>query len=652
MHVRFAAILLFALSPAAARAEENAAVATAQVTREMTDGIAQRGQQSVLKAYCDYAGKLLDDSAGSKTWSDKTGNCRLKWVDHLLRHPLEVFTAGEQFTAQVHQALQNPSTGLTQAISIVGGKLDAAGPGATSAVAANPGDALQTVKHALAAAKRATSEAWAPLSHAEQTELAQTVYPVTTGEATSGAFLAKARGRRVCDLAEKLDRAALVRSAHALAPLADPALLARLAELRSSGPVRVAGAEGEIYAIVATDSGKIIVGGPAANTYRLDEMLDVAAVIDVGGNDNYLEGTVDQRRPVLVLLDLAGNDTYRAARPGAQGAAIGGAALLVDRSGNDVYEAKDVAQGACLAGVGMLIDMAGNDSYRAMRRVQGSAVAGIALLVDRAGKDEYRCALWGQGCGGPLGGGVLDDLAGKDHYFAGGHYPDPYDDSPGFDAWSQGVGCGPRGTANGGIGVLLDGGGDDVYECDYFSHGGGYWFAAGFARDFGGNDQRVGATRTMLDGTPRKEVRFLRYGVGYAAHYAIGLVIDDDGNDEYGADMAGCGFAWDISVAGLLDFGGNDRYTATGGSNQGQAAQLGMAVLFDQSGDDQYAGTTAGFASGSPEYHRLPTGGGDFSFVVDYGGSDKYAVAVANNAVHQRGAAGGFIIDRAAPPPR
>ena len=48
------------------------------------------------------------------------------------------------------------------------------------------------------------------------------------------------------------------------------------------------------------------------------------------------------------------------------------------------------------------------------------------------------------------------------------------------------------------IEVLLDGGGDDTYEFDYISHGGGYWFAAGFARDFGGNDQRLGATAEPL----------------------------------------------------------------------------------------------------------------------------------------------------------
>ena len=139
-----------------------------------------------------------------------------------------------------------------------------------------------------------------------------------------------------------------------------------------------------------------------------------------------------------------------------------------------------MAQGSALGGVGILVDYAGNDVYAGYRRVQGQAVGGIGILIDREGNDRYHAAMWAQGFGGPLGFGLLDDLAGKDHYSLGGLYPNSFKpETPGYEGWGQGVGAGLRQVANGGIGVLLDGGGDDLYEYDYMAQGGGYWFGVG-----------------------------------------------------------------------------------------------------------------------------------------------------------------------------
>jgi len=89
--------------------------------------------------------------------------------------------------------------------------------------------------------------------------------------------------------------------------------------------------------------------------------------------------------------------------------------------------------------------------------------------------------MWAQGFGGPLGFGLLDDLTGKDHYSLGGLYTNSFKpETPGYEGWGQGVGAGLRQIANGGIGVLLDGGGDDLYEYDYMAQGGGYWFGVGW----------------------------------------------------------------------------------------------------------------------------------------------------------------------------
>jgi hypothetical protein len=366
-------------------------------------------------------------------------------------------------------------------------------------------------------------------------------------------------------------------------------------------------------------------------------------VVDPGGDDVYREGAVSAARPVLVLADLEGNDRYQGKQPGIQGGAVCGVSMLVDFDGDDSYEAGDVAQGASVAGVGILMDHAGNDSYRGLRRVQGSALGGIAALIDRAGNDSYRGALYAQGVGGVLGFGLLDDLAGDDHYYAGGMWKDGYDDSPGYDGWSQGVGSGARGIANGGIGVLLDGGGDDIYECDYFSHGGGYWFAVGIARDFGGNDRRLGATRLAYDGSERTEQRFLRWGVGWQAHYGLGFILDDAGDDVYSGDIVGLAFSWDVGLACILDFGGNDQYQMSYGAQGQQAA---FAILFDAGGDDTYGGTNYGGAPAEITYHPVPDCGGNFAFSINLGGHNLYGGEALEEVVLERGSAGGFWINR------
>jgi hypothetical protein len=346
---------------------------------------------------------------------------------------------------------------------------------------------------------------------------------------------------------------------------------------------------------------------------------------------------------------LDGDDSYRGTKPGVQGSAILGISMLLDLAGNDTYQAKDVAQASALGGAGILIDYDGNDSYVGVRRVQGQAFGGIGILVDRSGSDRYHGALWTQGMGGPLGFAVLEDVEGNDTFYTGGLYYDDYEETPGYDGWGQGVGGGPRAVANGGIGVILDGAGDDTYEFDYLSHGGGYWLGLGFARDFGGNDQRLGATRTTYNGGKRTERRYQRFGTGFGCHYAVGFCFDDAGDDVYHGSIMGLGHAWDCSVGGLYDFGGKDRYESTGGLTQGSAHQAGIAVLFDYRGDDYYRGYSQGNAPTNISYHPMPQCGGNFSFVIDYGGEDTYGCRAKNNKFSKRGSSSGFIIDRPSP---
>lgn len=444
------------------------------------------------------------------------------------------------------------------------------------------------------------------------------------------------------------------------APAVDVGSVLDSGKVVERAPIIVPGVKGEVLMEIKCPAGKIIVGGRGPNVYDIEKIPNLCAIIDLGGNDTYLEGMVSMNRPLLVIIDLQGDDLYRGKLPAIQGSAILGLSLLIDRQGNDQYQAKHLAQGSCLGGVGILLDMGGNDAYGGIRRVQGTALAGLGMLIDQGGNDNYHAAMWSQGLGHPLGFGLLDDVDGKDFYYTGGIYPDSYDDTPGYEGWGQGLGSGLRDIANGGIGVLLDGGGDDRYEYDYIAHGGGYWQGIGILRDFSGNDVHAGATEKEFNRGPRKERRFQRLGNGFGCHYAIGFLFDDFGNDTYASTIMNSGFGWDASSGFLVDFQGNDKYTAVGGGSDGNGAQASLGVLFDYDGDDIYSGRGQGYASPSinPEYHQMPGCGGNFAFVIDYGGDDKYGCGVANNGAYQRGAAGGYLIDRPVnpektiPPPR
>ncbi len=77
-----------------------------------------------------------------------------------------------------------------------------------------------------------------------------------------------------------------------------------------------------------------------------------------------------------------------------------------------------------------------------------------------------------------------------------------YPEDPRLRRLGQGVGAGIRQVASGGIGVILDNGGENTYEFDYLAHGGGYWCGLGFARDFGGNTKRLIARNRLQRRSP------------------------------------------------------------------------------------------------------------------------------------------------------
>ena len=81
---------------------------------EMISAIKTRGISDNFARFQRYAAYKLDGSAAPYTGSELTGNCRLSWYDHLLRHPLNAPAEAEEFTRNLHTILRDDSGRLAR----------------------------------------------------------------------------------------------------------------------------------------------------------------------------------------------------------------------------------------------------------------------------------------------------------------------------------------------------------------------------------------------------------------------------------------------------------------------------------------------------------------------------------------------------------
>ncbi|MDR2761319.1 MAG: hypothetical protein LBB88_01805 [Planctomycetaceae bacterium] len=619
---------------------------------EVINGLKSRNIIGKYERWKEYARTTLRNSAGINTGSELDGRSRLNWYKKLYNEPVYSIFEAEEFTRQLHDGLRGNHRLIAESMAIIRDKLDVSARNDNGIIfpkCETPIDAVSEIKRALISAQMHHARALSTLTSAEQTELVGNLVQtfVGTGCVNGHTIPSRTYGRRLLDMMEKIDKSAMHDAAEAFIPLTNKSLLDLLDQLPENAlPSTLIG--GQTFQRIVTSAGDIVIGGRGNNAYDLDgpDFRDVICIIDLGGDDNYRDGTCGLHRPVMLIIDLHGNDSYTGTRPGVQAGSILGVSVLIDVEGDDRYNAVDVAQGSSIGGIGLLFDFAGNDSYKGLRRVQAHALSGVGMIIDREGNDDYRAAMWAQAFGAPAGFGVLEDSTGNDHYYCGGLYIDSYPEHPGYDGWGQGIGAGIRQVANGGIGVLLEGAGDDIYEVDYFGHGGGYWLGAGFARDFGGDDIRHGTTLTAYNGTARRENKWTRFANGFGCHYSVGYCFDDEGNDVYGGTIMGTGMAWDLSMGYLCDFNGDNKFTATGGMTQGVGAEGSIGILFTYGGNDSFSGRNQAYANGNINYHSVANCGSNFSFVINYGGTDTYGSGAKNNVYVQRGSTGGFLIDR------
>ena len=186
---------------------------------EIVLGIRNRNITDRFARFQSYAAGRVSATAGSYTGSELTGNCRIRWYNHMMQNMLAAPAEAERFTHDLHVAALDEHEGLARILSIAAEKMDTGRrkprqtPPATSAA-----EALEVIKQALTEAQISYCAAPAPLNKAEISQLLTYAVPVLCTQNQVGHTLVdRGTGRQLCDLVEKMDRAALHAAAEALA---------------------------------------------------------------------------------------------------------------------------------------------------------------------------------------------------------------------------------------------------------------------------------------------------------------------------------------------------------------------------------------------------------------------------------------------------
>src|SRR6185295_12867898 len=145
-------------------------------------------------------------------------------------------------------------------------------------------------------------------------------------------------------------------------------------------------------------------------------------------------------------------------------------------------------------------------------------------------------------------------------------------------------GGGDNAFMSGGLGVLRDLSGNDVYLASIFAQASGYWFGTGILADGAGNDSYDGWWYTQgsdahaalcifedAGGDDKYDVTYpmnppYATNTGQGHDYSIGWHLDLGGNDVYRGPGLGLGGGNDNSGGFFVNLGGDDSYEAPGGT--------------------------------------------------------------------------------------
>jgi hypothetical protein len=594
---------------------------------------------SAIKAGMAAQGMKVEELGFFKQWAVDSF-FRLKVVDRLLDHPLDVVAYTESTAARTIQLELLPAGKMLDQWRVIDcgikpgdsarlwREVEAAakaGPAGTEGLSKPLGQAINLLLGSYTVGDKYLKQAVAKLSPYELDGLLGEAPDFWKDEDDSveksfSGKLHREFGREydtsrefkletLCVYVRKLDRHAL-----AMSGLAVTMAAAEARRLLAQGPIpfpheteakTVPGVDGGVMLSLETEFGRVVVGGAGDNVYH----DDCCILIDIGGDDRYMNragGAVGiLSKPFSTVIDLAGDDCYFSDRLFSQGAALFGAGVLIDCDGDDVYRAAHYSQGASEFGTGLLWDMSGTDIYDAGFFAQGASDFGAALLTDNSGNDSYRCWCYGQGFASTWAAGTLADMEGNDVYRAGGKYLHepllPHE----YRSFSHGFAIGRRPDAGGGVAFLCDRSGNDFYDGEVFCEATSYWYSLGMIWDGSGYDHYTAA----------------QYAQGVGIHLSIGVLVDEEGCDSYMTRLGPAqGQGHDLSVGALVDRKGDDYYCCSGG--QGIGLTNSAAFLIDEDGNDCYVTQDSLLGQGSSNFAR---GFGGMGLFVDLAGTDKYS---------------------------
>ncbi len=493
-------------------------------------------------------------------WSyEKESNpLQLTELTYLMRHPLAAGAVAKELSQQLVAPLHERNWRLDETIRRAAGLLDLDLPRFE-----DPGEiTFPRLLQIMEAAKKRVEQVLSRLTLEDRTLLEEKALRPWDDD----------KWNEVLDISMKLDRRELLA---AFSPLLSFLTRDNLSLLREDLIKRFGRNSGPILFEAVTPIGKVIVGGPGPNVYT----EDAALILDLGGDDLYLNNAGGTRpgMPVALVIDWEGNDRYITKENFSQGAGLLGGGFLIDLSGNDTFVSLDGSQGAGFFGIGLLYHGSGDSVYNARSFSQGTGQMGMGLIMNGTGNDHYLCSHHGQGLGLFGGAGILIDEAGDDYYQLGGSEPDFRDPLKSTVSMGQGFGLGVRpdkGTHGvpGGIGMLIDERGNDVYIADYFAQGSSYYYGIGILNDMAGNDRYISG----------------RYSQGAGIHSSVGVLVDQEGDDFYYASFGVAqGMGHDYGVGFFEDDHGDDTYWG-GTLVQGATTGGGIGVFIDREGKDRY----------------------------------------------------------------
>lgn len=304
-----------------------------------------------------------------------------------------------------------------------------------------------------------------------------------------------------------------------------------------------------------------------------------SVLIDLGGDDDYRVQDLSIGAAILgvgVALDMGGDDRFEGNALNF-GVGIGGIGVLEKSSGDDVYKSVGVSQGYGLYGAGILLDTGGDDLYKIGIMGQGAGrTQGLGWLVDRKGNDVYQAGglvlnqplfddvhhskAQGYGigyrddAGGVPGGvGLLTDGAGTDNYLG-----ETYCQAASY--WFS-------------LGSLFDASGNDSYRAHHYAQSSAMHLTSSYLFDLTGADAFVtqyGAAQ----------------GIGH--DYGLAFFLNRAGNDVYASRDARPGTGVSNGIGIFIESAGIDRYATSPGYAAAARSMMSLGLFVELDGSDLY----------------------------------------------------------------